>query len=213
MNSTNGLTLAHVSFYDAAKKFGFAEAGRHRVFFHMSACRDVEGTPEEHQLTNRRCEREPRWRKGTRQLEWIVVQIVDGPKGPKAAAWGYKPTRTWLEDLAHFGRLNSFATGSIKICYREQQFGNSHRVSEGKLAAAPQLSLGVQPTLRVQYDAYDSDLGCYGECTGHSDITFDMADAEPCKLSHSMYGVDVRLPHNSGWAHIVFYPPGHWLGK
>ncbi len=208
--STDGTVIAHVSCYDPVKKFGFAEAGRYRVFFHMSACREVEGTPEAPQLTNRLCDREPRWWKGTRRLEWIVVKMVDSPKGPKAAAWGYKPVRTWVEDLAHFGRLKQYATGHVRIDYRERQFGASYAKSEGKLAAAPTLTLGDQPTLRLSYDAYDGQFGVYGEPSGRKDITFDLAEAMPSKASGGRYALDVYL--NGKSVYIVLYPPGEWFG-
>lgn len=212
---TNDLLDATVTYYNEDKGFGFAEARGQRIFFHQSACREVEGTLEEPQFTTRHSDRKPAWWKGCQYPEQIILRATTSPKGLKASVWGIRPKRTWVENLDHFGTLCQYGGGHVEIRYGERPFGRSLRESHGKFTAEPVLSRnGDQWTLSLSYSAYDGLYRWYGEPSGHVDLRFDLTGASPCKsLPYGRYAMDVYLPEKKEWAHIVFYPPGQWTGN
>lgn len=214
MTEHNNTFVATVTYWNAEKKFGFAENGGQRVFIHLSNNVEVDGTPEDPKLTERSSTREPNWWRGSRRTESIVVKATMGPKGLKAAVWGFVPVRTWLEALQHNEKLDTFAGGHVDIGYSKHHHSRYIRESLGKLTALPRLTTDPW-TLHLSYDAYDGPMHAYGESTGRKELTLSLEEAYPAKsLPYGRYALDVHIqtPGVDEWAHIVFYPAGQWIG-
>lgn len=166
---SNTIVQGQVRFYNAEKKFGFVEVSGQRVFFHLSACREVDGTPEEPEFSNRPSDKAPSWWRGMRYPEEIILRVVAGHKGPMAAVWGYRPKRNWLESLQYFGRLNDYPGGCITLQWSKREYGRVHRTVDGRLQTTPTLEPTGGPEdpwrLTLEYDVYDGMCGVYSPPT------------------------------------------------
>ncbi len=214
MTEHNNTFTATVTYWNAEKKFGFAESGSQRVFIHLSSNVEVDGTPEQPTLTERGSTREPRWWRGCRRPESIVVKAKQGPKGLKAIAWGFVPVRTWLEDLQHRKALETFVGGHVEIGYSKRHHGSYVRRSLGKLTAPPRLTTDPW-VLHLSYDAYDSPMQAYGELTGRKNLQLSLEETLSEKsLPYGRYALNVHIQAAGvdEWARIVFYPAGQWYG-
>ena len=207
--SNNGtIVTGYVNYYNPDKQFGFANVNGQDVFFHLSACREVEGTPEEPVITDRPLDREPSWTRRSRHLVHLVLRIVPGQKGPKAAAWGYLPKRTWLENLHHRNFLAGYADGYVEIIYSRRSYGQSYRKVLGCFTAPPELTPGDPWTLRLRYYQHDYAI-IEGDVLGEEETTFHLAGASPrTNMPYGRYEMEVPImgPDGEAWARLVFYP-------
>jgi hypothetical protein len=202
-----------ISFFDRDRSIGTIQLfGRNeQVYFHVAACRVVEGPFTAPVLTNRRDRREPQWFKGTPDAERVVVRVSQGSTGLIARAWGFIPQRTWLEDLAYYDVLdNTYRGGELTILYRGMLVEEGvTRIVRGRLLSAPELTPGDPWTLRLVYDVYDDLLGYYDPPTSREVTTFQLGQAHPSEyLPYGRYALDVRV--GAEWAHIVLYPGSDW---
>jgi hypothetical protein len=209
---SNDTVIGWIDYYNSDKKFGFAYAGSDRVFFHLSACREVEGTPEVPVLTDRRNSEAPTWYRGSRHAEQIVLRVVPGTKGPMALVWGHLPKRTWLEKMLHWKTLTAFDHGEVNILYSTHQRGRSHREVIGRMTQAPTLEPGDPWRLTIKFDYYQNH---YSGRSGEKVLTFELRpyEAFPSKSRPEDCAMDIYIPSsadNGEWAHIVFCPNWSW---
>lgn len=200
-----------VQFYDAEKKFGFVEVGRDRVFFHQSACRVVEGTPEEPVFTNRKNDQAPVWWKGIRRPSEIILRLVRGSRGLKAAVWGYRPTRTWLEELLHWNRLAQYADGHIEMRWSQRYRGRAYSEMTARLIGTPLLQPGDPWKLGLEYDVYDGAFRTYSPPTRREQnvVLLNQYDAQMREHGERM-SIEIYSPDADEWMTITFYPHSWW---
>lgn len=222
-SNTSIIVQGQVRFYNTDKKFGFVEVtlpdvGVTRVFFHQSACRDVEGTPEEPSFTERRSDKAPAWWQGCRNPEEIILRIVTGPKGPMASVWGYRPKRNWLESLQHRKALQVYTNGCLKLSWSKREYGRVHREVEGRLQATPILEPTGGPEdpwrLTLEYDVYDGAYRVYDPPTRRETTTVMLErwdDYVDGKRIHGL-GIAHRDVQQQEWLYIALTPADHWHG-
>lgn len=216
--SQHDLVEGYVDYWNAEKKFGFAYVGslREKVFFHLSNYREVEGSPEEPTLTNRRCAEEFYWNRLSNPT-MLVMRVAQGPKGLRATEWGAKPKRTWLEDLVFNQFLGRwYKDGEVNFRYGREPGGrHPHREVIARLTAPVKVcqQKAGTVTMSLSYEVHD---GHYGGIKGHDEKTFELTENNTmcCKeLPHGRYAMDIYLPLPHGaseWVHIVFYPDWQW---
>lgn len=224
-SNTSDIVRGSVTFYNADKKFGFAEVmlpetGRARVFFHQSACREAEGTPEEPIFTSHHSDKAPSWWKGCRRPAEIILRVVTGSKGPMAAVWGYRPQRTWLQTLQHFKHLERYADGHIEVRWSEREHGRVEREMTARLVAVPLL----KPTtggpddpwrLTLTYDVYDGVCERYDPPTRRQTTTIELerrGDRADTSLPYGRMGITHYDSEHREWMRITFYPKSAWFG-
>lgn len=114
--------VAEVIDFFPERGFGFAicydlrdDRGPRKIFFHVSACRKVGGTPKKPELTNKRVPHglaiDPNDR--YQQRSTVLMRVIEGDRGPKAVAWGMPPKRTIVTDLMEDGGVKRFVGGHV----------------------------------------------------------------------------------------------------
>lgn len=209
------ITRGTVQFYDAEKQFGFVEVYRDRVFFHQSACRVVEGTPEEPVFTGQVNSLAPVWWRGMRRPPEIILKVVEGSKGPKAAVWGYRPTRTWLEELLYRNQFSYYANGHIELRWSEHYRSRAYRQLTARLTEIPLLQPGEPWTLTLEYDAYDGPYRTYGPPTRRERkvVLLDQHGAHlRSGLPHGRMSLEVYMPDEDELMTVTFNPHSNWRG-
>jgi hypothetical protein len=219
LSTTSNIVQGSVRFYNAEKNFGFVEVSGQRVFFHLSACREVDGTPEEPVFSERHSDKAPTWWKGMRYPETIILRVVAGPKGPMAAVWGYRPKRNWLQTLQHQAALASYADGHVQISWSRREYGPAHRELIGRFTAAPILEQTGDPDedpwrLTLEFDAYDGPYRQYSAPSGMVQQTFNLVRwGDSAKRSEHGGGITLTLHDvdRKEWVTIRF-SSGRWYG-
>jgi hypothetical protein len=215
--SSNTTVEGYVDYWNAERKFGFAYVRGKKVFIHLSNYCEVEGTPEEPVLTGRRCNKEFHWNRLNRNPTMLVMRVAESPKGLRAIAWGVKPQRSWLEELAFHQLLGRwYSDGEINFRYGREPGGrHPHREVIGRLTAPVEMKLAGPGVVEMKL-CYEIHDGHYGGVKDHEARTFrlDNNNALRCKeLPHGRYAMDIHLPLPHGaseWLHLVFYPTWHW---
>ncbi|HVQ45064.1 MAG TPA: hypothetical protein VMT30_08990 [Candidatus Saccharimonadia bacterium] len=205
----------YIDHYDPEKNFGFACVGRQRVFFHLSAQREVEGTPEEPIFTNRPSTEPPSWYKRMREPTRIIMRLTESPKGLKAQVWGIRPKRTWLENLVHYRTLTGYDGFEVELRYSRNGYrSQAHRKVLGRLTAEPELVLhdAENATLTIQFDQYRDHYSEPVERSVRHSFKLRRYDAHPYgdDLPHGRYVVDV--PEGAGECVSIVFSP-HWIGS
>lgn len=205
--SENEMKKGVVATFNEERKFGFAEVGRDRVFFHMANCRVVEGTPENPIFTQQRSTEEPRPAFGPHRSQFpsdIIAVIEDGPKGKFAKVWGYAPKRTWLEDLEFHGRFQAYVKGEMSIM-RKACRGRFDSMSEKAILQEISFKDGKLTIIRDHRELKDDQRGFYSHLSGGVEETFDMEFASNMKLPYGRLGIKIHQGQLEIW--LIFYPP------
>lgn len=167
MTSTNDGTeiRGFVDFHNSDKGFGFVITPAGRLFFHDSAQRAVEGTPEAPVLTKRAGDKPVRWFKRCSNPSKLILKVGQGAKGPKAVEWGIIPERTELEELAFRGTLCQYDGGTVRIL----RYGPNDpwSVLHGILLAEPRIHAGDPEQLHLSVDDRTR-----GTSAGRKDVSF-----------------------------------------
>lgn len=165
-NINNGTEVrGYVDFHDSDRGFGFVVTPVGRLFFHDSAQRAVEGTPEAPELTDQAGDKPVRWFKRCPNPSKLILRVGQGKKGPKADVWGVIPERTELEELEFRGTLKEYDGGTVRILRYGPQ--DPWSVLHGILLAAPRIQTGEPEHLHLSVDDRTR-----GTSAGRKDVSF-----------------------------------------
>lgn len=118
------LVVGWVDKFFPERGFGFVSTSEGEVFIHVDRCREFTGTPEKPGIGKTHLGEDwvsknliPARGHGGRRHDYsyVVMKVVPGQKGPRAAVWAVIPRRRTVEDIMTYGGLDSYLGKGVAV--------------------------------------------------------------------------------------------------